>query len=160
MGKFQLIRRAALVAGLALMAQTASAQNASLKAPLIACPSDKTVIGGVNACGKIWKIDSGQVALGGDGKLSVDIRGLVLNDPSVGQYNGSPDGVDAVAAAVVCSGKGGSVAAQTDPATLSKNGDVRIDTTVSVPKTCADPIVLIRERYEGKIGGWLAATSK
>ena len=52
------------------------------------------------------------------------------------------------------------VAAQTKPVALSQNGDVRIDTTVSIPETCADPIVLIRERYEGKIGGWLAATSK
>jgi len=153
-------RCAVLLSSLALIAQTAGAQEAPLKAHLIACPSDKTVIGGVNACGKIWKINSGEVTLGVDGKLSVDIHGLVLNDASVGQYNGSPDGVDAVAVAVVCNGKSGTVAAQTEPATLSKNGDVRIDTTVSVPKPCAGPIVLIRERYEGKIGGWLAATSK
>ena len=151
---------AALLSGLALIGQAAGADNALLKAPLMACPSDKTVIGGVNACGKIWKIGSGEVALNADGKLTVDIRGLVLNDPSVGKYDGSPDGVDAVAVAVVCSGKSGTVAAQTEPGALSQNGDVRIDTTVSVPKSCADPIVLIRERYEGKIGGWLAATSK
>jgi hypothetical protein len=156
----EVARCALLLSGLALVAQTASAQDASLKAPLVACPSDKTVIGGVNACGKIWKIGSGEVTLSGDGKLSADIHGLVLNDASVGQYNGSPDGVDAVAAAVVCSGKTGSVAAQTEPVTLSQKGDVRIETTVSVPKSCADPIVLIRERYEGKIGGWLATTSK
>lgn len=83
-----------------------------------------------------------------------------MNDPSVGKYDGSPDGVDAVAVAVVCRGKRGHVAAQTEPVALSQNGDVRIDTRVSVPEACADPIVLIRERYEGKIGGWLAATSK
>jgi hypothetical protein len=151
---------AVLVSGLALTAQTADAQDASLKASLIACPSDKTVVGGVNACGKIWKMGSGEVMLSNDGKLSVDIHGLVLNDASVGQYNGSPDGVDAVAAAVVCGGKSGSVGAQTEPTMLSQKGDVRIDTRVSVPKPCADPIVLIRERYEGKIGGWLAATTK
>ena len=83
-----------------------------------------------------------------------------MNDLSVGKYNGSPDGVDAVAVAVVCRGKRGHVAAQTEPVALSQNGDVRIDATVSVPEACADPIVLIRQRYEGKIGGWLAATSK
>ena len=32
------------------------------------------MIGGVNACGKIWKIGSGEVTLGGDGKLSGDIQ--------------------------------------------------------------------------------------
>ena len=51
-----------------------------------------TVIGGVNACGKIWKIGSGEVTLNADGKLTVNIRGLVLNDPSAGKYDGSPDG--------------------------------------------------------------------
>jgi hypothetical protein len=160
MNYFKVVGYAALLSGLAFLDQAARADNALLKTPLMACPSDKTVIGGVNACGKIWKIGSGEVALSADGKLTVDIRGLVLNDASVGKYDGSPDGVDAVAAAVVCGGKSGTVAGQTEPAALNQNGDVRIDTTVSVPKSCADPIVLIRERYEGKIGGWLAATSK
>ena len=50
---------AALVSGLALIGQASGGDNALLKAPLMACPSDKTVIGGVNACGKIWKIGSG-----------------------------------------------------------------------------------------------------
>jgi hypothetical protein len=151
---------AALIFGLAFIGQAASADNALLKAPLMACPSDKTVIGGVNACGKVWKIGSGEVTLNADGKLTVNIQGLVLNDPSVGKYDGSPDGVDAVAVAVMCNGKRGIVATQTQPVALSQSGDVRIDTTVSVPEACADPVVLIRERYEGKIGGWLAATSR
>ena len=57
-----------------MIGQSAGADDALLKAPLMACPSDKTVIGGVNACGKIWKIGSGEVTLGGDGKLSGDIQ--------------------------------------------------------------------------------------
>jgi len=47
---------AILLSGLVLIGQAVAADT--LKAPLIACPSDKTVIGGVNACGKIWKIGS------------------------------------------------------------------------------------------------------
>ena len=160
MNHFKAVGCAALVSGFTLIAQSADADDALLKAPLVACAPDKTVIGGVNACGKIWKIGSGEVTLNADGKLTVNIRGLVLNDPSVGKYDGSPDGVDMVAVAVVCRGRRGLVVAQTEPAALSRNGDVRISTTVSVPETCASPIVLIRERYEGKIGGWLAATSK
>src|ERR1700748_861521 len=123
----EVVSCAFLLSGLALIAHSASAQSPLLKAPLIACPSDKTVIGGVNACGKIWKIGSGEVMLSNDGKLSADIHGLVLNDASVGQYNGSSDGVAAVAAAVVCGGKSGSVAAQPEPMTLSQKGDVRIN---------------------------------
>ena len=98
MNHFKAVGCAALVSGLALIGQASGGDNALLKAPLMACPSDKTVIGGVNACGKIWKIDSGEVALNADGKLIVDIRGLVLNDPSVGKSDGSPDGVDALSA--------------------------------------------------------------
>ena len=93
MNHFKAVGCATSVSGLTLIGQAAGADNALLKAPLMACPSDKTVIGGVNACGKIWKIGSGEVTLNADGKLTVNIRGLVLNDPSVGKYDGSPDGV-------------------------------------------------------------------
>ena len=122
-----------------------------------ACPSDKTVIAGVNACGKVWKLGSGNAALSPDGKLVVDLHGLVLNDASVGEFNGSPDGVDAVAVAVAC---GGTIGAQTEPVALSKSGDVHIATTVTLPKSCTSPTILVRERYEGKIGGWLAASGR
>jgi hypothetical protein len=56
MNHFKAVGCAALVSGLALIGQASGGDNALLKAPLMACPSDKTVIGGVNACGKIWKI--------------------------------------------------------------------------------------------------------
>jgi hypothetical protein len=126
-----------------------------VKAKLTACPSDKTVLGGVNACGKIWKLASGEAVITKDGTTHVDLKGLVLNDASVGQFNGSPDGVDAVAVAVVCGGK---VAAQSEPVLLSKEGNAVINAKLAMPQTCASPMVLVRERYEGKIGGWLAAT--
>jgi hypothetical protein len=113
------------------------------------------VLGGVNACGKIWKLASGHATITKDGTTHVDLKGLVLNDASVGQFNGSPDGVDAVAVAVVC---GGTVAAQSDPVLLSKKGNAVVNAKLAVPQTCASPMVLVRERYEGKIGGWLAAT--
>jgi hypothetical protein len=61
--------------------------------------------------------------------------------------------VDAVALAVVC---GGTVAAQTEPVALNKTGDAHIATTVTLPKSCTSPTILVRERYEGKIAGWLA----
>src|SRR6478736_39580 len=87
-----------LLAGLVFAAPDARAADKEvITAKLVACPSDKTVIGGVNACGKIWKLRSGNAELYQGGKLEVALDGLVLNDPSVGNANGSPDGVDAVA---------------------------------------------------------------
>ncbi len=132
-----------------------SMMGVTVKAPLIACPT-KTPIGDVPSCGKIWKLGSGTAELKKDGNLNVSVKGLVLNDESVGKYNGTPDGVDGVAAAVICGGK---VAAQTDVVPLSQAGDATVSAKVTVPESCTTPIIALRERYEGKVGGWLAATA-
>jgi hypothetical protein len=129
-----------------------------LKADLVACPTGIN-IGDVNSCGKIWKLKHGHAHLSSDGKLMVEVKGLVLNDASTGEFNGTPDGVDGVAAAVLCVGASGpAVAAQTDVVPLSKSGDAKVHAKVSVPSGCIAPIVVLRERYQGKIGGWLAGT--
>ena len=132
-----------------------SMMGVTVKAPLIACPT-KTPIGDVPSCGKIWKLGSGTAELKKDGNLNVSVKGLVLNDESVGKYNGTPDGVDGVAAAVICGGK---VAAQTDVVPLSQAGDATVSAKVTVPESCTTPIIALRERYQGNIGGWLAATA-
>ena len=125
---------------------------------LVACPANKMSIGDVPSCGKVWKLTWGSATLKGDGDLNVEVKGLVLNDFSTGDANGTPDGVDAVAAAVLCRGPNGMlVAAQTEPVTLSRQGDAKIKAHVNVP-SCIAAVIVLRERYEGKIGGWLAAT--
>ena len=147
------------IAALSFLGLATSSIAGEFEAPLVACLSNGTAIGGVGSCGKIWKLKSGKAELKKGGKLEVSVKGLVLNDVSVGEYNGTPDGVDAVAAAVICHGpSGAAVAAQTDAMPLSKTGDVKIKATVSLPNGCVGPIVVLRERYEGKIGGWLAGT--
>ncbi|MEO8158818.1 MAG: hypothetical protein ABI648_13555 [Betaproteobacteria bacterium] len=147
------------VAALAVCGFVQVAGAGEFESPLTACLSNGTAIGGVGSCGKIWKLKSGKAELHADGKLKVHVKGLVLNDASVGQYNGSPDGVDAVAAAVICHGPSGAmVAAQLDPVPLSKTGDATVEGKVSLPNGCVGPVVVLRERYEGKIGGWLAGT--
>jgi hypothetical protein len=95
--------------------------------------------------------------LSAQGELTVDVQGLVLNDTSTGDSNGTPDGVDALAAAVVCDGK---VAGQAEPVSLPKSGDATINAKLSVPADCKSPVVILRERYEGKIGDWLAEAGK
>jgi hypothetical protein len=156
-GPLPILRKS--VIALALCGFTQIAGAAEFESPLTACLSNGTAIGGVNSCGKVWKLKSGKAELKADGKLKVHVKGLVLNDASTGQYNGSPDGVDAVAAAVICQGPSGpTVAAQLDPVALSKQGDAKVEGKVDLPKGCAGPVIVLRERYEGKIGGWLAAT--
>jgi hypothetical protein len=147
-----------MVAALVLCGFARIALAEEFEAPLVACLSNGTAIGGVNSCGKIWKLKSGKAELK-KGKLEVKVKGLVLNDTSVGKYNGTPDGVDAVAAAVICHGpSGATVVAQLEPVPLDKNGDAKAEGKVSLPNGCVGPVVVLRERYEGKIGGWLAGT--
>jgi hypothetical protein len=151
----------ALVVALAIAALAGCAEmgkkGVEVKGHLAACRATGTSIGDVPPCGKVWKLASGEAELEKDGELDAEVHGLVLNDASTGDANGTPDGVDGVAAAVVCGGK---VAAQTDVVPLSKEGNAKIERKVSVPSDCANPVIVLRERYEGKIGGWLAATGR
>jgi hypothetical protein len=144
----------------AILAVPASLARADdeVEAKMVACPT-KAAIGDVQSCGKVWKLRSGEVELDGDGSVDAKVKGLVLDDPSTGEFNGTPDGVDAVALALLCAGPDGhKVAAQTEPVPLSKKGDAQIRAKLSLPGRCIAPIIVLRERYEGKIGGWLAAT--
>lgn len=135
----------------------AGAANAGdiMSSPLVACLSDGTMVGGINSCGKIWALESGQVTLSADGMLTAEVFGLVLNDETVGEFDGTPDGVTGVAGAVICNG---SVVAQSEVAPLDSSGHAMIEAKLALPGNCLAPAVALREQYEGKIGGWLAAT--
>jgi hypothetical protein len=139
-------------------AGTASAADDILEARLRACPSDGTSIGGVNACGKIWKMRSGEVELGRNGDLEVEVRGLVLDDATTGEFNGTADGVTQVVVSLVCGGSKASVVAESERFPLSKDGRADIETRLRLPAQCIAPVVLVREIWDGKVGGWLAAT--
>lgn len=146
-----------LALGAGMCALWASGQVLADEMKLSACLHNGVTIGGVGSCGKVWKLASGHATLKPGGKLSFQVKGLVLDDASTGQFNGTADGVDAVAPAVVCGGK---VAAQGKPVKLSKSGSAKGSVKLKVPASCAAPVVILRERYEGKIGGWLAATGQ
>ena len=59
-------------------------------------------------------------------------------------------------AAVICGGSGGAIEAQTTLTTINTKGDFKIHTNVILPKPCKAPVVIIREHFDGNIGGWLA----
>ena len=142
-------------AALAVLALGSAHAADLVKGDLKPCLHDGTNVGEVNSCGKIWKLKSGHAHVNSNGELNAEVKGLVLNDTTTGEFNGTPDGVDAVAAAVVCDGK---VVAQADPVPLSKAGDAKVSAKLKVPAECKGGAIVLRERYEGKIGGWLAGT--
>jgi len=151
-----IVAGAAISAGCLVFLISASAADIVNK-QLAACLAEKKPMGEVNSCGKKWKIGSSSARLAADGNVSVEVSGLVLDDVSVGDANGSPDGVDAIAVAVLCDGK---VAAQADPVPLSKQGDAKFAGKLALPENCGSPALVVRERYQGKIGGWLAGASQ
>lgn len=130
-----------------------------IEGKLRACPSDGTSIGGVNSCGKIWKLRSGEVELERNGEIEVKLRGLVLDDATTGEFNGTADGVTQVVVSLVCGGGAkAAVVAESNRFPLSKDGMSVIETKLRMPSQCIAPVVLVREVWEGKVGGWLAAT--
>ena len=124
------------------------------ESPMTACLANKTAIGDVGSCGKVWKIESGEASLESNGRLHIKVTGLVLDDASTGKFNGTADGVTHVVGAILCSGK---LAVQTEWAALSNHGKAQIDTKVNLPSSCIAPTLVVREVWEGKVGGWLAA---
>jgi hypothetical protein len=83
-----------------------------------------------------------------DGMVNVQVSGLVLDDASVGDANGTADGVDAIAVAIVCGGK---VIAQAEPVPLTKEGVAKLTGKLAVLENCASPVVVVRERYDGSV---------
>ena len=129
-----------------------------VRADMVACLHDGTVLGGINQCGKIWKLAKGGASLSANGHLKVKVNGLILNDPSTGSFNGTPDGVTGLVAAVICGGSGGTIVAQTQSVPLSQAGDTKISVSITLPARCVAPVIVVREIFEGAIGGWLAST--
>ncbi len=89
---------------------------------------------GATGGGVPWQIDRGRAKLSMDGRLKVDVRGLVL-------AAGTSKGTNPIAtghALVSCSG---AVVAMSGPVPFSTTGDARVDTMVSLPASCLAPVV-------------------
>lgn len=123
-----------------------------VKVQLRACPTG-TAVGEVGSCGKIWKLGAGDASLDSAGNFKAMVKGLVLNDPTTAEFNGTADGVAHVVGAVLCAGN---VAGQTEWVPLTKSGDATIKAKLNLPATCIAPTLLVREVWDGKVGGWLA----
>ena len=92
----------------------------------------------VTSGGAAWKVRKGQATLEDNGRLEVEVLGLLL----VATNTTGP--VVDVAASLVCGGSGGSVAATSTAAGLSAAGNAEIRDDLTLPATCPAPVVLIR----------------
>jgi hypothetical protein len=111
------------------------ADELSFFAPVVGSNPGLT-IAGVASGGAAWVVREGSAVLTDDGRVRVEVRGLVL--PSTGGTTGP---VSAVSASVVC---GNVVAATSAAATLSPTGDAEIRAKLAVPSPCIGVVVLVR----------------
>ena len=129
------------------------ADEISFLSPIVGSNPGVT-IAGVKSGGAPWVVSHGFAVLNDEGRLRVDLRGLIL--PSVG----TPGPVTAIAASVVC---GDAVATTSDSVALSVDGNAEIHANLQVPSPCLGTIVLIRATaFNGTPlpapGPWIAAT--
>ena len=104
-------------------------------------PTDQP-IHGVAAGGVPWVIRHGDARLRADGRLRVDIRGLVI--PSLG--NAGP--VTTVNASLYC-GNDTTAAGTTGSVPLSQSGDAEIRDRLTLPAKCLGAVVLVHPNGNG-----------
>jgi hypothetical protein len=118
-----------------MLAIGTSADELVFIAPVVGSNPGAT-IAGVASGGAPWVVRRGIAVLTDDGRLSVDVRGLVL--PSV---NNTAGPVTGVAASVVCAN---AVVATSNTANLSTTGDAEIHAKLTVALPCVGAVVLVR----------------
>ncbi|MGZ4385314.1 MAG: hypothetical protein ACXVZO_00165 [Gaiellaceae bacterium] len=115
-------------------------------------PTDPT-FHGVAPGGVPWVLEHGDARLRADGRLNVEIEGLVI--PSLG----TAGPVTSVSASLYCGADAMTAAAATTVAVpLSQHGDAEISTRISLPSSCLAPILVVNPnggatRYIA-VSGW------
>jgi predicted lipoprotein with Yx(FWY)xxD motif len=97
-------------------------------------PTDPT-LNGVAAGGAPWVIDRGEVTIQRDGRLRLEVRGLII--PELG----TAGPVNTVSASIACANESPAEKTQTVP--LSPSGDATIEAHLNLPSTCLGPRVFV-----------------
>jgi hypothetical protein len=131
---------------------------------LVGVPAGMTgtagTIRGVPAGAVPWAIDRGEVRIESDGQLRAEVEGLLIVDTGT-NLDGTTGPVTGVRASLTCHGT--NVTATTSVVPLSSDGNAQIEQTISLPRSCVGPIVLIRvgstmTNPGPSMGPWIAAS--
>ena len=144
---------AALLAGLVLGTGSVAAANRGhhkiLDVQLVGLAAPRTVIAGFAGAGHAWAIDEGNAKLFSDGRLLINVEGLVL----------TPEGTNPVPAGKgVVSCNGGATAADiiaSDSVPLSiPDGDAHVNQWLTLPSPCLNPVIF----FTSNGGAWFATS--
>ncbi len=115
-------------------------------------PEDPSIDG--VAAGKVpWMLTKGSVRLKADGKMMLEVEGLVIPE------TGKTGPVKTVSASLYCASASGSseAVATTQAVPLSAAGDARIfSKSLKIPSTCLAPVVLLHPN--GQMEAYIAAS--
>lgn len=146
---------------------TASSQDDSVVKFEVMAPVTGPYVGnanpirGVPGGGLPWEIDNAQGKLGANGRLKIDVEGLVLarHDPVPANLQGT-NPIPNFKAIVSCQTITGNTATVTNVETglvpASADGDARFNTFVALPTPCIAPIIFVTS----PTGAWFAATGR
>jgi hypothetical protein len=107
-------------------------------------PVANTVLYGLTGGGLPWSIDEGRAQLFADGRLHVEVEGLVLTSTGANP-------VTTGKAILTCAG---APVAETGTVPFSSTGDATIDAVVTLPAQCQGPAVF----FTNATGRWFAVT--
>ena len=155
---------AVLVLSTFFMAGSATAKDSEIMefSSMVGVPRPYTgaanAIRGVPGGGRPWAIGAAEGELKANGKLEVEVRGLVIdpNEPvATAGTNPSPTfrvivscmSTDATGAAVVSN-------VMTDPFPADAAGNAEVETKLTLPSPCIAPIIFVTSAT----GSWFAAT--
>jgi hypothetical protein len=136
--------------------------NNSFQSGVIGSATGMT-IGGVTSAGAPWVVSQGQASISGNGRIHVEVQGLLLAVGAPANLVGTTGPVAMVGATLVCGGSGGAVvpeAVAVTPSALSLAGNAEIDQDVTLPAACFGPVVLVRifSATSGQLGSFIAVT--
>jgi hypothetical protein len=138
-----LVALAALTVG--VVSNAAAGGRKVLDATMTGLPVPGTVIAGITGAGAPWVIDECHAQLFADGRIHVDVEGLVIP----GRV--PPNPVDFGKAVVSCNGV---FADDTALVPFSDEGDATVDDVVTLPTQCLGVTVF----FTSPTGGWFAVT--
>jgi hypothetical protein len=111
-------------------------------------------IRGVNGGGVPWRLGSAQGRLRADGRLDIEVQGLVLVSTGA---NPSPTFRGVVSClSSDATGAPTTVNVSTDPVPATMTGNAEIDAKVALPSPCFGPIVFVTSGT----GNWFAVTGR
>jgi hypothetical protein len=115
-----------------------------LDATMAALTTPGQVIDGVTAAGAPWSIDQGRAMLFADGRLHVEVEGLIVT--ALGRNPAATGKVR-----VSCNG---APVAETATVPFSPEGDAEVDAVVTLPSPCFGPSIF----FTSAGGSWFAVT--